>query len=45
MKEGVRREEVVQTVVGGGLFVIAVGLLVCLFVCCLEKIQGQGEKN
>ena len=30
-----------QTVLGGGLFVIAV----CLFVCCLEKIQGQGEKN
>ena len=19
--------------------------LVCLFVCCLEEIQGQGEKN
>ena len=34
-----------QTVVGGGLFVIAVCLFVCLFFCCLEKIQRQGEKN
>ena len=32
-----------QTVVGGGLFVIEIGLFVN--VCCLEKIQGQGEKN
>ena len=42
MKEGARREEACANGCWGRFaFFIAVGL----FVCCLGKIQGQGEKN